>query len=112
MHRTYAPAADAYIHTPTGSRIRRGAHPSRPLDPPAHAHARRADARPGSGGAGLGIAAWGDVVREGLVAPVSLVEEYVGLLTAGSGRVVLLVPVACGYRVLSSELRAAALCEG
>ncbi|KAI0807401.1 hypothetical protein C8Q74DRAFT_59910 [Fomes fomentarius] len=40
---------------------------------------------------GLNISAWGDVVRECLVEPISVVQDYVNLLTAASGRVVLLL---------------------
>ncbi|KAI0748304.1 hypothetical protein C8Q80DRAFT_731073 [Daedaleopsis nitida] len=41
--------------------------------------------------AGLSISAWGDLVRGCLVEPISVVEDYAGLLSATSGRVVLLL---------------------
>ena len=41
-------------------------------------------------GVHLSISAWCEVLRECLVEPISLVQDYVGALTAASGRVVML----------------------
>ncbi|TFK91231.1 hypothetical protein K466DRAFT_542051 [Polyporus arcularius HHB13444] len=51
---------------------------------------------------GLDVTAWGNVVSYCLVQPMSLVQDYVGLLAAATGRVVLLH--ASGHQPWSSSL--------